>query len=365
MRYNQSIMKNISSALWTVFIITGCALLIAPYAPSRQHPPKNIILLIGDGMGLSQVTAAKVTKGTLEMERFPIIGLVTTWSANELVTDSAAAATALATGRKTNNGMISVDPNGVSLRTAAEAAEENGKSTGLVCACALTHATPAGFAAHVFKRSQYEEIAFWLALSDLDVLFGGGYDHFNSTNYPSLSLLQSKMTVATNTAAFRELGTPAKAAALLYPVHPPLAAEREVPLKELTQKALEILSQNEDGFFLMVEGSQIDWMGHQNNAGGLVSEVADFDEAVGAALDFAEIDEDTLVIVTADHETGGYAIIDGSLAAQAVSKAGFVHKKHTGTMVPLFAYGPGSERFQGVMDNTDIAKHFFSFIQPK
>ena len=329
-----------------------------------EAAPKNIILFIGDGMGVSQVTAGKVAKGTLEMERCPVAGFATTWAANNLVTDSAAAGTALATGVKTKNGMISQDPYGKKLETVLEFAEEKGKSSGLVVNCAVTHATPASFASHVPSRKQYEEIARQLAGSDVDVLFGGGFDHFNSTNIPPcLPELEARMTVVKTADEFYALGTPEKAAALLYPVHPPYAADRTVSLPELTAKALEILSQDSDGFFLMVEGSQIDWAGHKNDGTNIVSEVVDFDNAVGVGLDFAEQNGDTLVLITADHETGGFAVLDGSLENHTVDQTGFVHKHHTATMVPLFAFGPGSKEFSGIMDNTDIGKTMIRFIQ--
>jgi len=331
---------------------------------AEETVPKNIILFIGDGMGPAQVTAGKVAKGTLEMERCPQLALVTTWAANKMVTDSAAAGTALATGVKTKNGMISQDPAGNRLKTVLEIAEETGKSSGLVVNCAVTHATPASFASHVPSRKQYEEIARQLAASDVDVLFGGGLDHFSSKNTaPCLPELEAKMTVAKTAEEFYALGTPEKAAALLYPKHPPYTAERTVSLPELTSKALDILAQDPDGFFLMVEGSQIDWAGHKNDGSNIVAEVVDFDNAVGVGLDFAEKNGDTLVIITADHETGGFALLDGSVENQTVDKTGFVHGGHTATMVPLFAFGPGSEQFGGLMDNTDVAKTIIGFIQ--
>jgi alkaline phosphatase len=329
-----------------------------------EAAPKNIILFIGDGMGPAQVTAGKVAKGTLEMERCPVTALVTTWSASSLVTDSAASGTAMATGIKTKNGMISQSPDGSRLQTVLEVAEKQDKSTGLVANCAVTHATPASFAAHVPSRNQYQEIARQLAASDVDVLFGGGLDHFSPTNAPScLPELEAKMTVVKTAEEFRVLDTPERAAALLYPVHPPIAAQRSVPLAELTAKAIEILSQDDDGFFLMVEGSQIDWMGHQNNGTNLVAEVVDFDDAVGVGLDFAENNGETLVIITADHETGGFALLGGSLAEKTVSKTGFSSDYHSAVMVPLFAFGPGREAFGGMMDNTDIGKTMIGFFQ--
>lgn len=327
-----------------------------------EEGPKNILLFVGDGMGASQVTAGKIVKGTLEMERCPVVGLATTWSANKLVTDSAAAGTALATGVKTKNGMISQDPDGKRLETVLEFAEQQGKSSGLVVNCAVTHATPASFASHVPSRKQYEDIADQLASSEVDVLFGGGLDHFSSE---SLAVLQKKMPVAKTAAEFYALGTPERAAALLYPEHPPYAAERTVSLPELTAKALDILSQDEDGFFLMVEGSQIDWAGHKNDGTNIVAEVVDFDNAVGVGLDFAEQNGNTLVIITADHETGGFAVLDGSTESQTVDNTGFVYKKHTASIVPLFAFGPGSNRFGGLLDNTDIAKTMIALIGVK
>jgi len=325
--------------------------------------PKNIILFIGDGMGLSQVTAGKIVKGNLEMERCPVTGLVTTWSTSSLVTDSAAAATALATGVKTRNGSLGLTPDGRPLKNVTEYAKEKGKSTGVAVACALTHATPAGFIVHVPGRKMDSEIAEQIAASDVDVLFGGGLNHFNPTNNPSLPELQKKMPVVFTTPEFRNLGTPEKAAALLYPVHPPYAAEREVSLEEMVQKAIQILSQDKDGFFLMVEGSQIDWAGHKSDGTNVVSEVVDFDNAVGAGLDFAKENGETLILITADHETGGFAVLDGSVENKTVDKTGFAHGSHTASMVPLFACGPGSEVFGGVHDNTDIGKTMIRYIK--
>ncbi len=330
---------------------------------AAETTPKNIILFIGDGMGLSQVTAGKVIKGTLAMERCPVAGFVTTWATGELVTDSAAAATALATGVKTRNGMLGVSPDDKPLKNVIEVAEEKGKSTGVVATCSLTHATPAGFIVHVSSRKLDTEIAEQIAASDVDVLFGGGLNYFNPSNNPCLPELRKKMPVVTTAEEFRKLGSPEKAAALLYPVHPPYAAERDVSLKELTEKAIEILSQNKDGFFLMVEGSQIDWAGHKNDGSNVVSEVIDFDNAVGAGIDFAEKNGETLVIITADHETGGFALLDGSIKNKTVDQTGFVCGKHSATMVPLFAFGPGSTTFSGIHDNTDVGKTMIRLIQ--
>jgi len=346
--------------------------LLAASLFAEEAIPKNIILFIGDGLGFQQVTAAKVAKGTLAMERCPVAALVTTWSASGLVTDSAAGATAMATGVKVKNGAVSLDAKGQPLKTALEYAEEKKKATGLVSTCAVTHATPAGFAAHVPSRGQQIVIAEQMAASGIDVLFGGGLQYFDpppSTNAPAekvkpaLDVLKKKMKVALTAEEFQKIKTPKKAAALLYPKHPPIAAEREISLAELTEKAIEILSRDKDGFFLMVEGSQIDWMGHRNDGTNLVTEVVDFDDAIGVGLDFAEENGETLVIITSDHETGGFAVLGGSVENKTVDKTGFVHKGHTASMVPLFAYGPGHEVFHGIIDNTDIGKAMIRFIQ--
>jgi alkaline phosphatase len=337
--------------------------LIPAVLSAAETVPKNIILFIGDGMGVQQLTAGKIAKGSLEIERCPVSGLVTTWSANHLVTDSAAAATAIASGHKTNNGMLGLSPDGQALKNIVEFAGEKGKSTGVAAVCAVTHATPAGFVVHVSHRKQPLEIADQLAVSDIDVLFGGGLHSFTSTNGACLPNLQKQMPVARTAEEFRQLGATNRAAALLWPRHPPSAAKRIVSLKEMAQKAIEILSRNPEGFFLMVEGSQIDWAGHKNDVTNLVNEVVDFDDAVGAGLDFAEANGETLVIVTADHETGGFAVLNGSLSDQTISKSGFVNNYHTASMVPLFAFGPGSTAFCGMMDNTDIGKTMIRFIQ--
>ena len=292
-------------------------------------------------------------------------GFVTTHPYGSFVTDSAASGTAYATGCKTVNGAVSVDPDGEPLRTVLEHAEERGMATGLVVTCAVTHATPAAFASHVDDREKYDEIAEQITRSGVDVLFGGGLSYFlpsgegcgTRTDGTDLTdSLLARMSVATTTEAFRSLGEVSAAAALLAPDHPPVAGGRDLGLAELAGKALEILSRDRDGFFLMVEGSQIDWAGHENEHDWLVAELGDFDEAVGVVMDFAERDGRTLVLVTSDHETGAYAVLDGSLEEREVSLPHFGSDNHSAAMVPLLAYGPGSERFGGILDNIDVGR---------
>jgi len=341
--------------LTAVVVMSGCI--------AGDEKPKNVILLIADGMGVAHVTAAKVAFGDLEMERFPYGGVCTTFPAGSFVTDSAASGTALATGHKTVNGAISVTPEGAILKTALEYAEENGLATGLVVTCAITHATPAVFAAHVDSRDRYNEIAAQMAASDVDVLFGGGAGYFTPTAAGGfrtdgrnlLDSMRERMVVVLDRDEFLDLGDDVEAAAFLYAKeHPGTADERPLPLAKLVERALDILSRDDDGFFLMIEGSQIDWAGHENDKQWLLDEMADFDDAVGAALDFAESDGHTLVVMTADHETGGLTVDQGSVPDEWLGPVGWSSKSHTAGMVPVFSFGPGSSALGGIIDNTDI-----------
>lgn len=350
-----------------VAIAAGCAHL--PNGGGAH--PTNVILMIGDGMGVSHVTAAKVVGGDLNMERLPVGGFVTTHAHGSFITDSAASGTAFATGEKTYNGAISVSNSHARLKTVLEYAEERGMATGLVVTCSVTHATPAVFAAHVGDRSMNNAIASQMAESGVDVLFGGGRSYFlpkelsgaREDGLDLLEVLGGRMPIALSPSEFRALGDVDAAAALLAAEHPPPVGMRDPPLDELTAKALEILSRDEDGFFLMVEGSQIDWAGHENDSDWLVAETLDFDHAVGVVMDFAEKSGRTLVVVTADHETGGYAVLDGSIIRRTVSRTSFGTDDHSGTMVPLLAYGPGSESFGGILDNTDVGRALIGFVR--
>lgn len=334
--------------------------------------PKNVIIFIGDGMGPSHLTAAKYAKGTLEIERCPVGGLVTTHCADKFVTDSAASGTALATGHKTNYGMISQTAAGAPLRTALEVAEAYGKSTGLVATSAITHATPAAFSSHVPTRNMQPEIAEQMAAQKIEVLFGGGLGYFIPQSVEGslrkddknvLADLENWMTVVTTEAEFNALEVPTRVAGLFAHNGLPKVSEGRVELAALTQKAIQVLAQNKRGFFLMVEGSQIDWAAHANNADEILSEALDFDTAVGVGLDFAKQDGNTLVIVTADHETGGFSVLGGSVESNAVSQTAFTTGGHSAAMVPVFAYGPEAEAFGGILDNTDIGRRMIQCLK--
>ncbi len=338
-------------ALWPAFA-----------AHAQQPKPKvtNVIYMIGDGMGLAHVSAALIDRGyaPLAMERAPFIGLAKTFSASHKVTDSAAAGTALATGHKTANGMIGVDPQDHPLETLLEQARDRGLATGLVVTCYIAQATPAAFMAHRRSRSDLQGIAADLVASGTDVFIGGGMLHFTQREDGRdlvAELEQKGYAIARDmdqVMAFRGR----KLAGILAPGDlPSMADGRGDYLPRATGKALELLSAaSPQGFFIMVEGSQIDHQSHANDAGGTIAEVLDFDEAVGVAFDFADTHPGTLVIVTADHETGGLTVPGAKNDKGAEYK--FSTGGHTGILVPVFAYGTGAQHFTGVFDNTDLPR---------
>lgn len=330
---------------------------------SSKNSAKNIILLIGDGMGLTQVsTAYYFGAQTPSFSRFKYIGLHQNQPTDKKITDSAAGATAFSTGYKSYNAAIGVDEDTIARETILEWAAKNRKSTGLIATSSITHATPASFFAHVAHRNFHEEIASDFIKTPVDFAAGGGYKFFNQrTDQQNLLKQLEEQGVQVDTTALSEnltFGT--RYAFFLGPdsLHS-IRGGRGDFLPRATNTALQYLSQDKDGFFLMVEGSQIDWGGHNNDAEYLIGEVLDFDKAVAAALDFAEKDGNTLVIVTADHETGGL-----SLSAQKVFgldeygiiKPTFSTGGHSASLIPVFAYGPGAEQFMGIYENNDIFK---------
>jgi alkaline phosphatase len=322
----------------------------------RGETPKNVIFLIGDGMGVSHIHAGlTANKGKLFLENFKHIGFINTSSADKYVTDSAAGGTALSTGKKTTNGAIGVDVNKQPIKTILEDAEDKGLATGLVSTSSITHATPASFIAHQESRNMYEEIAADFLKTDIDVFIGGGYKHFTERKdgrnlVEELKQKGYRVKQDMNTIKNVKEG---KLAGLTASEHNGRLNERGDMLPVATNTAINILSNNKKGFFLMVEGSQIDWGGHAGSTIYIVEEMLDFDRTVGKALEFAANNKETLVIVTADHETGGMAIVDGNYETGMV-KGEFPTGSHTGVMIPVFAYGPGAEQFTGIMDNTDI-----------
>ncbi len=322
---------------------------------------KNIIFMVGDGMGVAQVYAGLIAnKGELYIRTMPVSGFSKTNSADNLITDSAAGATAFSIGEKTNNGAIGVDKNDVPKKTILEMAVEKGLGTALVSSCAVTHATPASFIAHQPNRGMYEEIAADFLNVDIDVFIGGGRDHFakRKDGRNLLMELEAKNYEVITTMDSLKYVKGDKVAGLVSAEHPdPYIMGRGDMLGNATEFTIDKLKKKDNGFFLMIEGSQIDWGGHDNNVPYIVTEMLDFDRTIGRVLEFAAKDKETLVVITADHETGGFSINGGDLATGVV-EGKFTTGGHTGIMVPVFAYGPKAELFSGIMENTDIYYKF-------
>ena len=326
-------------------------------APTKKV--KNIILLIGDGMGLSQVSASQFyNKKTSNFERFPVIGLTKTSSTSDLITDSAAAATAFASGIKTYNGALGVNTDTLAVKTIVEEISKIGISTGIISTSSIVHATPAAFYTHTKKRSMYEDIAAQLVSSDIDFFAGGGIKYFNDRkDKRNLILELEKKGFSINTESLPKNTKPVfnKKQGYLLASNgmPKMLDGRGEFLTNATKLAIESLSSNEEGFFLMIEGAQIDWGGHDNDAEYLISELIDFDNTIGVALDFAKLNGETLVIVTADHETGGFTLAQDNGDYNKI-KPVFSTGGHSAAMIPVFAKGPNAEDFGGIYENTAI-----------
>ena len=336
------------------------------YVQSKsKKQPKNIILMIGDGMGLAQIYSAMTANGGhLFLENFKNCGFSKTYSSDNYITDSAAGGTALASGVKTYNGAIGVGPDKKPIPNIRELAEKKGMKTGLVSTSAITHATPASFIAHVDSRGSYEDIAADFLKTDIDVFIGGGVKNFeNRKDGRNLSKeLKNKGYQVIYSVEEMKKVTVGKLAGLTSPEHNAPMPGRGEMLVPATQTAINLLSKSKKGFFLMVEGSEIDFLAHENKTPGVVLETLDFDRAIGVALKFAVSNGETLIIVTADHETGGMTINGGDYkTGKVVGK--YTTGGHTGVAVPVYAFGQGAEQFTGFMENTDIAKKMMKLLK--
>lgn len=329
--------------------------------PYTAPKPKNIILLIGDGMGLAQISAGYYYNGKkLNLEKFPVTGLSKTYSSSHLITDSAAGATAFSCGCKTYNGAIGMDAKHKPCQTILEAAKAQGLAVGLVASCSVTHATPASFIAHVESRGEAEAIALDFLKTEVDLIIGGGLQYFNERKSDKRNLYDELAQKGYYLSNFEEKKLSELTFLQKQPIvwfgakkEPSSVAEGRDWLPLAAEKAPVFLKQRSDkGFFLMLEGSQIDWACHAKDGKRAVQEMLDFDAAIGKILAFAQADGETLVIITADHETGGLTLEQGSTldSLDLAFNVGY----HTATMVPVYAFGPGAEQFSGIMENTDI-----------
>ena len=323
----------------------------------NENPPINIILLIGDGMGLSQISAGMyANKNSSALEKFNVIGLQKTHSANALVTDSAASGTAMACGKKTYNGAVGVSMARQPLKSILDICESKNYITGLISTSSIVHATPASFYAKVVSRKEYQEIALQLSEHEVDYFIGGGEKHFNKREDKRdlITEMEDKNYEIVSTFSRFKKSESNKLGYFTYDDEPPRVLDLRKPaLGDLLSSTLEKMDGRNQPFFIMVEGSQIDWGGHGNDTDYIVSEFKDFNGAIDVAFEFAKKDENTLVIVTADHETGGMGINKGSIRTFRF-EAQYTTLGHTATMVPVFSYGPFSEKFSGIYDNTAI-----------
>lgn len=325
---------------------------------------KNIIFMIGDGMGLEQISAAWVCNGgKLNLDNFTNVGIQRTYSANRLVTDSAAAGSALATGHKTNNGMISMTPDTMAVKSLAEEAMEKGKRAGAAVTCRVNDATPAVFFSHSATRKNQEDIVAQMANSGVYFLSGGGTkfwrDREDGRDISEEVKAKGYSYVETKEDLMAVKDGPVIALMDSYELQPSL--DRGDILPASVAKALELLD-NKKGFFLMVEGSMIDDGGHDNKAGHTMEEIFDFDRTLGLVLEWAEKDGQTLVIVTADHATGGMTLLNGSIDDKRI-RVNFSTTGHNGIALPVFAWGPHSEDFVGIYENTELSDRIRALIK--
>lgn len=351
-------MKNRTLLLLIALIMLGMMSACNKKQKEEEQPKAmNVIYMIGDGMALPQVYAAILASGEdLTFTQFPYIGVVETNSVSNEITDSAAGGTALASDHKTNNAMVGMNPDTIPVKTLLEALHEQGKETGIVVSCYVTHATPAVFYAKVRHRHQYEEIAMQLAETDnVNLIIGGGRKHFTHRK-DSLNLIE-KMENELGWKVYDTLAdideTCKKYAVLADDGHMPPAAERGDFLPRAVKTALRTLDDAENGFFLMVEGSQIDFACHANDSTWMMDEMLDFDNAIQVALDYAKEKGNTLVVVTADHETGGLTLPDPQGKYTNVV-FDYSSRSHTCLPVMVYAFGPGAEQFTGWMENRDL-----------
>ena len=329
--------------------------------------PKNVILLISDGTGLSQISSAYFFKEEEpNYSRFENIGFIKTSSSQEDVTDSAAGATAFASGIKTYNVAIGVKPDSTSVPTIVELVQDKKIKTGVIATSSIQHATPAAFYGHQVSRRFYEKLTQDLSNSDIDYFAGGGLRFFTKRKDSldlTLQLKEKGFYINTEKLVSKEeLKGVSKAGFLLADTAMPKMQENRGDfLPNATQLGIDFLN-NDNGFFMMVEGSQIDWGGHANDGDYTVAELIDFDNTIGKALDFAKKDGNTLIIVTSDHETGGFTLAskkkkreDGTeYSDYSEVDITFSTGGHSATLIPVFAFGPGSEEFKGIYENNEI-----------
>lgn len=335
-----------------------------PPAVQSLKKAKNVIIIIGDGMGTAQVYASIVAqKDASNFLRFPYSGFSRTYSHNKYTTDSGAGGTAIVTGHKTDNRHIGVLPDGTPVPSFLSLLRDRGLSTGFVVTSSVLDATPASTYAHAPDRKMFDTISLHMSQCGFDVMIGGGLSNFRPENRkdglsPLDTLRKRGYEITYSLEEMKQSKSNKLVTFFCENYYGPVAPGRDPVLTEGTKKALEILTKNPKGFAMMIEGSQIDWGCHSNDAAYMEAELADFEKMLKIVLDFAEKDGNTLVVVTADHETGGLVLTGGDIA-NGKNTCKYITDGHSGVMVPVFAFGPGAETFSGIQQNIDLLPKVF------
>lgn len=358
MRNATKYIAQIEKAIILLLVIVAIVPTAEAGRKAKNKHPKNVIYIIGDGMGTSHVYSSIVAqKGKSQFLRFPYTGFSRTYSANKYTTDSGAGGTALMTMHKVDNNHVGMSSDGKSYCSMLERATKKNKQVGFVVTSSVLDATPASTYAHVTNRRMYDTISMQMAKAPFTVMIGGDRNHFmpehRNDGLSPLDTLAARGYTLAFTLDEMEKVKAGPLCALVTDGDPAAAGNRDEMLCRGVKKALKILSKSKKGFFLMIEGSQIDWACHDNDFKHLKAEMEDFEHMLKIVLDWAEKDRNTLVVVTADHETGGLSLPDGDLS-RGKNEFNFATGKHTGVMVPVFAFGPYSHKFTGIHQNIDI-----------
>lgn len=327
-------------------------------APAIETAPTRLILFIADGAGLGYWSALWSTREPA-IAQFPIAGLMRSGNTSSNRPESASAATALAIGMRTFYSGIGVGPDSLPRPSVIDVAEVFGLATGIVTTAQLIDATPAAFAAHTSDRHAYPHIANEMANHGIEVLLGDGQGVLEAE--PRFG---DGYTVVRDPDRLRELPLSTLSNLLgLFNTLNVSAEDRDPSLATMTTAALEVLDRDPDGFFLLVETEQTDERGHDNAPFDVIAaEMVHFDEAIRRALNYQSAHPETLIVVTSDHETGGFAVFPDD---DDVLTGGYTTRGHTAELVPIFAIGPGAEVFGGVQTDAEIGQHLIEHVRPR
>ncbi len=335
--------------------------------PSRDNEVRNVIIMIGDGMGLEQVSCAWVVNhGKLNLDNFPHTGLSRTWCTNKLITDSGAGGTALSSGVKTAYSHVGTAPDSTDIPSVLVKARQVGKKTGVVVTCHFADATPCDFCCHNEYRYNQDDLIADYVDCGVDYLAGGGLDWFTVNRKDGRDITKEMAAAGYHVALTEEelMAAELPVIGILAPDNLPVAMERGDLYRRTVARGLDILSRDsgDKGFVMMLEGSCIDDWLHGNDIGKAMEELLDFDRTIGDVLQWAAADGHTLVVVTADHNTGSLTLQDGNLEEGTIGVA-FGSESHNGIAVPVYAWGPGSDVFTGIKENDEWGRIIGSFVK--